>query len=621
MKTIQKKILTIFVTAIAGFFLLSCTRTEPLKLHPDNPHYFTFQNKPAVLVGSTEHYGAVLNLDFDYVPYLNELKAKGLNLTRTFSGVYCENPSAFNITENTLAPDSGKFICPWMRSVNPGYYNGGNKFDLSRWDKGYFMRLRDFVGQANRRGVVVELDLFCVYYDDSMWNLSPLNGRNNVNGIGNIPRTEALNLQHKDITQVQEDMTRKIVTELNPFDNVYYEICNEPYFGVTDAWQKRICEIIVETEKTLPKKHLISQNIANNSLEIIDPNSLVSIFNFHYASPVAADQNYRLGKALGDNETGFAGVKDVPYRLEAWNFLLSGGALFNHLDYSFTVDHESGNFQFPSTQPGGGGPVIRSQFAILKNFVEGFDLPRMKPAQSVLRGALPDGMSARVLADSGKAYAIYLSRRIGGDFNYAVRWTGKIVPMESVIDTLFTLSDDGIRLWVNGIKVIENWSDHGSTEDRAAVRLKPGVPADIKIEFYQGLGGAVAQLKGYGKNFKKQIIPSDWFVQPSGKGRGLKADLYEDKSFTKFRKTAVAENVDFAGVLDSVFPKDPSELNKPEPVRLTLSIPNGKYNAEWIDTKNGIVIQMSSFDHAGGEKILEAPEFDADIALRVLLTK
>src|SRR5262245_29626948 len=43
---------------------------EPLRLHPDNPHYFLFRGKPTVLITSGEHYGAVLNLDFDYVAYL-----------------------------------------------------------------------------------------------------------------------------------------------------------------------------------------------------------------------------------------------------------------------------------------------------------------------------------------------------------------------------------------------------------------------------------------------------------------------------------------------------------------------------------------------------------------------
>ncbi|MGH9428242.1 MAG: hypothetical protein ACRD2L_18310, partial [Terriglobia bacterium] len=46
---------------------------EPLKLHPANPHYFLFRGHPTVLITSGEHYGAVLNLDFDCIPYLDEL--------------------------------------------------------------------------------------------------------------------------------------------------------------------------------------------------------------------------------------------------------------------------------------------------------------------------------------------------------------------------------------------------------------------------------------------------------------------------------------------------------------------------------------------------------------------
>src|SRR5579864_9410372 len=116
---------------------------KPLALHPDNPHYFLFRGKPAILIGSGEHYGAVLNLDFDYVPYLDEIKARGLNLTRTFTGTYREVPGSFGIEENTLAPRAGRYCCPWARSQTPGAGDGGAKFDLKRFDPRYFERLKD----------------------------------------------------------------------------------------------------------------------------------------------------------------------------------------------------------------------------------------------------------------------------------------------------------------------------------------------------------------------------------------------------------------------------------------------------------------------------------------------
>ena len=99
---------------------LSKEPLQPLALHPDNPHYFLFRGKPTVLITSGEHYGAVLNLDFNYVRYLDALQADGLNLTRTFSGAYVEPAGAFNIARNTLAPVQGRFIAPWARSSVPG---------------------------------------------------------------------------------------------------------------------------------------------------------------------------------------------------------------------------------------------------------------------------------------------------------------------------------------------------------------------------------------------------------------------------------------------------------------------------------------------------------------------
>src|SRR5216110_1539022 len=146
---------------LAAIFCFAAKAGEPIRLHPDNPHYFLFRGKPAVLITSGEHYGAVLNLDFDYVKYLDTLAKDGLNLTRTFAGAYCEPSGAFNIASNTLTPSPNRLICPWARSDRPGYGNGGNKFDLTKWDEAYFKRLKDFITQAGRRGIVVEMNLFC----------------------------------------------------------------------------------------------------------------------------------------------------------------------------------------------------------------------------------------------------------------------------------------------------------------------------------------------------------------------------------------------------------------------------------------------------------------------------
>ena len=110
---------------------------------------------------------------------------------------------------------------------------------------------------------------------------------------------------------IHESLVRKIVAELNDFDNLYYEICNEPYFGgVTMAWQQRMIDVIVDAETALPHRHSISLNVANGAQKVEEAPAAVSILNFHYASPPdAVRMNYALNRAIGDNETGFKGTE------------------------------------------------------------------------------------------------------------------------------------------------------------------------------------------------------------------------------------------------------------------------------------------------------------------------
>ena len=374
---------------------------QPLRLHPENPHYFLFAGKPTVLITSGEHYGAVLNADFNYARYLDTLRADRLNLTRIFSGSYREVAGNFAIASNTLAPAPGKFLAPWAQR--------DGKFDLTKWDDAYFARLKQFLTHAARNGVVVELVLFCPLYEDSMWSVSPMNIRNNHNGIGDVARADVLALKDARLTEVQVAMVRKIVSELRDFDNLYYEICNEPYFqGVTLEWQAHITKVITETEAGFAKKHLIAQNWANGSTVIDRPNPLVGLFNFHYSRPPASvAMDRKLAVAIGNNETGFDGAADATYRIQGWDFLVAGGALYNNLDYSFTVGHEDGTFQPPPATPGGGSPALRRQLRYLRAFFDEIPFWRMQPAsEGMVRG--PEGATVSALEEPNKIYAIYM---------------------------------------------------------------------------------------------------------------------------------------------------------------------------------------------------------------------
>lgn len=402
------------------FLTMTASAADTLRLHPENPRYFEWRGKPTVLISSGDHYGAVLNLDFDFTKYLATLERDGLNLTRTFTGAgYVEPEQAFNITKNNLAPKPGRYLAPWARSDQPGAWDGGHKWDLSRWNEDYFTRFKAFVAEASRRGVVVEVTLFCPFYpnkDDktksTMWPLSPWNAANNINGLGNVPFAEVHSMEgHGGLLAVQERFVRKLVEELKDSDNVYYEICNEPYFaGASRDWEHHMAEVIANAQHGHENPKLVSQNVANKTAKVKDPSPHVSIFNFHYTyPPTVVAENWELNKPIGENETGFRGQSDDVYRSEAWDFILAGGALFNHLDYSFAVGHEDGTFAYPPTQPGGGSAALRKQLGILKRFIESFDFVRMKPIK-VKDQSNAKSFSVEVLGEPGQAYAGYVHR-------------------------------------------------------------------------------------------------------------------------------------------------------------------------------------------------------------------
>ena len=125
----------------------------------------------------------------------------------------------------------------------------------------------------------------------------------------------------------------------------------------------------------------------------------ISIINFHYAWPEAAELNYHYNKVLGFDESGFAGSGDQVYRRQAWQFMLSGGGLFNSLDYSFFVGHEDGLGE--NSAPGGGSNTLRFQLKTLSEFLHGFDLSKLHPNLSCINSS--PGLIPYVLSDANHA--------------------------------------------------------------------------------------------------------------------------------------------------------------------------------------------------------------------------
>jgi glucose/arabinose dehydrogenase len=112
---------------------------------------------------------------------------------------------------------------------------------------------------------------------------------------------------------------------------------------------------------------------------------------------------------------------------------------------------------------------------------------------------------------------------IGAD-TFSVRWTGAIIPRYSQTYTFSTTSDDGVRLWVNGTRVVDAWTNHSSRVDSGTVALTAGVAVPVVLEYYEGTGNAVAQLRWSSSSQALELVPTDRMrpyyavnMQPAGR--------------------------------------------------------------------------------------------------------
>jgi len=78
--------------------------------------------------------------------------------------------------------------------------------------------------------------------------------------------------------------------------------------------------------------------------------------------------------------------------------------------------------------------------------------------------------------------------------NFSVRWTGALVPDVTQSYTFSTVSDDGVRLWVNGQLLIDNWTNRSATKKTSPLTLTAGTSYSIKMEYYENVGSATARL-------------------------------------------------------------------------------------------------------------------------------
>jgi hypothetical protein len=91
---------------------------------------------------------------------------------------------------------------------------------------------------------------------------------------------------------------------------------------------------------------------------------------------------------------------------------------------------------------------------------------------------------------------------------FSVRWTGRVVPRYSQTYTFYTVSDDGVRLWVDGQNIINNWTVHLATTNTGTIALTAGQAYMLRLEYFDASGGAVSRLMWSSISQTKEFVPA-----------------------------------------------------------------------------------------------------------------
>ena len=392
--------------------MLRKTSPDVIGICEKNPHYFQYGGKEILLITSAEHYGAVISKKFDYIKYFDRLRDYKLNYTRIYPGAFVERQGKW-MPDDNMAPGLD-LIVPWARSETPGYFGGGNKFDLDRWDPEYFARLRDFIEQAGKRGIIVEICFFNCEYED-FWEYSPLYKNANIQGVGDCGANDYQTLNNEPLVAEQLKYIEKLMTETNEYGNIIYEFIDEPTLFLTPSqkafkWIDALIEKAVEVEEKLPKKHMFAQQLelgidfcGDDRISVVTT-QYIGVGARQVGGVPALDNCYCFEKPIELNETFYVNswkTEDLapPSRLEAWEFMVGGGAGFNQLNGYFIVPNPSGEDEQ--------NRIILEGLKNLREFLESFDYVKMTRDKSTVR-KVSTGAKVNMISERGRQYAMYM---------------------------------------------------------------------------------------------------------------------------------------------------------------------------------------------------------------------
>jgi hypothetical protein len=254
-----------------------CQSNGPLRLHPENQRYFADASGKAILLTGSHTWNDLIDmgptdppdaLDFD--EYLVWLKGHGHNFIRGWTW----EPTTWDTTQmkNVEWRNGSHHVAPqpWARIGPKLALDGKPQFDLQNHNPAYLRRIRERLAKARKAGIYVSVMLFEGYgvqFQRDAWPHHPMNPANNIQGIDGDKNADGKGIEVHQlldmrVLEVQESYLRWLISGLNDFDNVLYEVSNETHPDSTD-WQYHVIRYVKQIESKLPYQHPIGMTFQN----------------------------------------------------------------------------------------------------------------------------------------------------------------------------------------------------------------------------------------------------------------------------------------------------------------------------------------------------------------------
>jgi len=151
------------------------------------------------------------------------------------------------------------------------------------------------------------------------------------------------------------------------------------------------------------------------------------VFNHHYdKNAESAILNYGINRAISFNETGLMPPSTSQYRIQAWKFLFSGGALYNNLDFTFQAGAEDGTGSTSFVCDWYNGctdPSVKHQMKALSDFMNSFDFIHSRPVFSPTKNlvTLIFGNEQVYALEAPGQYAFYITGDSGNYISLSIK--------------------------------------------------------------------------------------------------------------------------------------------------------------------------------------------------------